>query len=194
MVAPAVADIDACLRDALPPSMQLGLLASYVDGLMADVPLSPEIAAMAASHMHDLIVATLGAKRGLSATNGSRGVRAARLTAIKRDILQRLGDPVLSINSMAIRHAISPHYIRALFSGDGTAFTDYVREQRLMAAFRHLSDPRSAMLTISTIAYDCGFTDLSWFNQTFKRRFGQTPSDIRNDALRRVDGQGARPV
>ena len=50
------------------------------------------------------------------------------------------------------------------------------------------------MLTISTIAYDCGFTDLSWFNQTFKRRFGQTPSDIRNDALRRVDGQGARPV
>ena len=187
LIEPAVADIDAILKDRLPSSMQLALLANYAEGLMADVPLSPEISAMAGSHMRDLIVAALGARPASSEKAGSRGVQAARLAAIKQDVADSLSDPALSLDTMAIRHGISPHYIRLLFNQDGMAFSDYVREQRLVAAFRLLTDWRSTRLSITAIAFECGFGDLSWFNQTFKRRFGQTPSDVRHAAGRTHD-------
>jgi AraC-like DNA-binding protein len=32
---------------------------------------------------------------------------------------------------------------------------------------------------ISTIAFEAGFGDLSYFNLAFRRRYRQTPSDIR---------------
>jgi methylphosphotriester-DNA--protein-cysteine methyltransferase len=32
---------------------------------------------------------------------------------------------------------------------------------------------------ISMIALDAGFSDLSYFNRTFRRRYGETPSGIR---------------
>lgn len=186
LVEPVVADIDAVLKDRLPSSMQLALLASYAEGLMADTPLTPEMAVLAGSHMRDLIVATLGAKPAMRNEASSRGVRAARLDAIKRDILQNLGDATLSIDTMAIRHGISPHYIRALFNSHGVAFTDYLREQRLLEAFRQLCDRSCAHLSINSIAYGCGFGDQSWFNQAFRRRFGRTPSDVRLDAAARI--------
>ncbi len=179
LIEPLVADIDVFARERVPNSMELTLLASYAEGLLADTPLTPEIAVLAGSHMRDLIVATLGAKPAAKRRGEVGGVRAARLDAIKRDVLGNLSDPTLSIDTMAMRHGISPHYIRALFNGDGMAFTDYVREQRLRAAFRQLIDGRSVHLSISAVAYGCGFSDLSWFNQAFKRRFGRTPSDVR---------------
>jgi AraC-like DNA-binding protein len=32
---------------------------------------------------------------------------------------------------------------------------------------------------VSEIAYACGFNEISYFNQAFRRRFGATPSDVR---------------
>jgi AraC-like DNA-binding protein len=42
-----------------------------------------------------------------------------------------------------------------------------------------LSDPRLADRTIGSIAFDVGFGDLSYFNRTFRRRYGATPGEIR---------------
>lgn len=186
LVAPAISDIDAALKGRLPASMPLRLLASYADALTADADLTPEMAAMAASHMRDLVIATLGAKSADG--QDARGVRAARLAAIKRDIKQNLGDLALSLNSVATRHGISSHYVRALFNMERTAFTDYVREQRLVKAFKLLSGPAGVQFSISSIAHGCGFGDLSWFNQAFKRRFGKTPSDVRHEARHHFAG------
>ena len=33
---------------------------------------------------------------------------------------------------------------------------------------------------ISDIAFDCGFNDLSYFNRAFRKRFGATPSELRD--------------
>jgi AraC-like DNA-binding protein len=35
---------------------------------------------------------------------------------------------------------------------------------------------------ISTIAFELGFNDLSYFNRTFRRRYSATPSEIRDGA------------
>jgi AraC-like DNA-binding protein len=47
-----------------------------------------------------------------------------------------------------------------------------------------LKDPRFFSHAISTIAFECGFGDLSYFNRSFRRMYGATPSDIRDAGLR----------
>ena len=47
-----------------------------------------------------------------------------------------------------------------------------------------LIDPRYADRGISAVAYEAGFGDLSYFNRTFRRRYGATPSDVRAAAAR----------
>jgi AraC-like DNA-binding protein len=50
---------------------------------------------------------------------------------------------------------------------------------RLQRAHAILRDAHRTALTISVIAYDVGFGDLSYFNRAFRREFRATPSDIR---------------
>ena len=45
-----------------------------------------------------------------------------------------------------------------------------------------LIDPRYAGEKISSIVYDCGFGDISYFNRIFRRHYGATPSDVRTQA------------
>jgi AraC-like DNA-binding protein len=58
-------------------------------------------------------------------------------------------------------------------------FSEYVVGHRLARAHRMLNDPRHSKHTISAIALMVGFGDLSYFNRTFRRRFGMSPSDVR---------------
>ena len=69
-----------------------------------------------------------------------------------------------------------------LFAGQQTTFSDFVLDRRLALARRRLRDPARAGLTISAIAYECGFGDLSYFNRSFRRAYGATPSDVRSGA------------
>jgi AraC-like DNA-binding protein len=116
-----------------------------------------------------------------------RGVRAARLRAVKTDILAHLTDRALSLDRVAARHGISSVYVRKLFADDNGTFTDFVLDGRLSRAHRLLGDPRCDGRTISDIAFDCGFGDLSHFNRAFRRRYGMTPSDARAGAAARED-------
>jgi AraC-like DNA-binding protein len=75
---------------------------------------------------------------------------------------------------------VSDSYIRKLFGGEGTSFSEYVLTRRLIRAHRMLTDQRWAEVGIASIAYDAGFGDLSYFNRAFKRYYGATPSDVRN--------------
>jgi AraC-like DNA-binding protein len=47
-----------------------------------------------------------------------------------------------------------------------------------------LTDRQRGDRSIAWIAFACGFGDLSYFNRTFKRLYGATPSDIRSAAVR----------
>jgi AraC-like DNA-binding protein len=41
------------------------------------------------------------------------------------------------------------------------------------------SNPLLAERSITAIAYESGFGDLSHFNRAFRRRYGETPSEVR---------------
>jgi AraC-like DNA-binding protein/ligand-binding sensor protein len=68
------------------------------------------------------------------------------------------------------------HFCKVFHNSTGLKFTDYVARVRLEDARTRLLNPN---LRISEIAYDVGFQSLTQFNRTFKRVFGQSPSDFR---------------
>ena len=76
-----------------------------------------------------------------------------------------------------------------MFDADQTTFTDFVLNQRLARAHRCLEDIRFAGYMISTIAFEAGFGDLSYFNLAFRRRYGVTPSDVRAGRASRGDSE-----
>ena len=166
------------------------LLAGYVRILRGEIDtMSPELKAASSAHVQDLIVLALGANRDAAHLARGRGARVARLQALKADILANLTRRDLSIDRLAARHSISPRYIRALFDSDQTTFTDFVLNQRLARAHRCLEDIRFAGYMISTIAFEAGFGDLSYFNLAFRRRYGVTPSDIRAGRTSKAEGE-----
>jgi AraC-like DNA-binding protein len=179
-VGPAFSDIDAVLVRPLPATGALSLLLSYVGALQTtDALQRPEMRRYAIAHVHDLAALALGATRDGAFLAGSR---AARLRAVKADIVANLGLRELSLGTVAARHRISSSYVRKLFEAEGTSFTDFVLGERLARAHRLLADPDNLGRTIGEIALQAGFGDLSYFNRAFRRRFGGTPSGFRGIA------------
>ena len=109
---------------------------------------------------------------------------AARLLAIKREIMENLSNASLSIGTIAARHGITPRYVHMLFEAEGITFSAFVMQRRLEAAHSLLCDPDKLGSKISAIAFQCGFSDLSWFNRAFRKRYDATPSAIRATALK----------
>ena len=176
-----IGDPDAALVRPIPrDTATLRLLTTYAQALDAEPELAaPELRRAAVTHLHDLTALALGATRDAAEIARGRGLRVARLRAVKADIVENLLRRDLSLESVAARHGISPRYVGKLFAGVGTTFTDFVLAERLARAHRMLVDARFADRSISAIAFDAGFGDLSYFNHAFRRRYGATPSDVR---------------
>ncbi len=181
-LAPLLSSPDAALMSVMPCRLEtLRLLAGYVDLLLnSHGPMeTAELRRLAINHLLDLFVLALGATPDAARIAAGRGLRAARLRAIKADIAQNLEGDVTAA-ALSMRHRISPRYIRKLFEGEGTSLSHFVLGQRLTRVHRMLTDPRYAGRSIADIALAAGFGDLSTFNRAFRRRFGMTPSDVRH--------------
>jgi AraC-like DNA-binding protein len=180
LLAPMVSNMDAALISAIPSRIEpLRLLAGYIDLLMTNPTLmeTAELRRLAVHHVHDLVALTLGATRDIAEIAAGRGLRAARMRAIKGDVAQNLAG--VTIAALSARHHLSPRYIRKLFEGENTSLSQFVLGQRLTRVHRMLVDPRYADRTITDIVLAVGFGDISTFNREFRRRFGMTPSDVR---------------
>jgi AraC-like DNA-binding protein len=169
---------DCALRRITRGTPALSLLARYIN--MAEHSGGNEaLQHIVVSHFYDLAAVAIGATRDALVLAQGRGLRAARLHALKQDIAKNIHRTDLSVGALAARHGCTPRCIQRLFEIDGASFTEYVLEQRLARAHRMLKDPRREREKISTIALDAGFGDLSYFNRAFRRRYGEAPSGIR---------------
>jgi AraC-like DNA-binding protein len=157
----------------------LQLLTRYLGSILAGPPPSGQLTDAVVAHLTELIELSLRTPGSGTLPARDRGVRAARLAAIKADIGRYLTDGSLSAAALAARHGITPRYLHKLFEDDAMTYSQYVLEQRLALACRRLRDPRLASRTVSSIAHDAGFGDLSYFNRTFRHRYGVTPSGAR---------------
>lgn len=163
----------------------LRLLMRYLDVLLAGNELeNPAIAHSASAHIIDLAALALGARGDSADIARQGGARAARMSAMRSDIMGRLGSSDLSTEMIARRHGISPRYLRKLFEQDGTSFSAFVLAERIAKAHAMLVDQRYAHLNIAQIVHESGFGDISYFNRVFRRHYKATPSDFREAARR----------
>jgi AraC-like DNA-binding protein len=180
-LAPLTRNLDDALLQPIPRcTPALTLIANYVGALIDDPALErSDVQRIIADQLCELVAVTVGARREATAVNDGRGVRAARLNAIKTDIEAHLGNCDLTPAAVAKRQGISESYIRKLFESEDTSFSEFVLGRRLFQAYRLLSDRRQAERSIASIAFGVGFGDLSYFCRTFKRAYGQRPSELR---------------
>jgi AraC-like DNA-binding protein len=176
---------DAFMRPVPRDTEALQLLTCYVRHIDDQQSLATaELRSLVVNHVYDLVALALGATRDAAAIANGRGVCAARLHAIKTEILNSLNRHELSLAGLAARHGVTPRRVQMLFESDGTTFSRFLLDQRLACAHRMLSSPLLAERTIGTIAYEAGFGDVSHFNRAFRRRYGETPSDVRAGSRR----------
>jgi AraC-like DNA-binding protein len=183
VIVPHLLHPDLAILTVIPhraPALQL--MTDYVQALQRET-MSQPLEVLAATHVHDLVAMAIGPTRDAAHIATQRGMAAARLQAIQADIAANVADPDLSVAALARRHGISPRMIRTLFSREDTTFTDFLLERRLARVHRLLLMPNFSGRTVSSIAFDSGFGDISYFNKAFRRRYGATPSDVRAAGL-----------
>lgn len=170
---------DCFLRTIPRQTAALTLLTSYLSAARESSQNDPDLQHAVVSHIYDLAALAIGATRDDAELAMARGGRAARLHAIKQDIAAHLCRAELTLETIARRQGCTTRAVQRLFEGEGTSFTDYLLEQRSALAHRLLSDPARVHQKIAAVAYDAGFGDVSHFNRVFRRRYGETPSDVR---------------
>jgi len=178
---PHLADTCTCILPEA--SAALTLLFDYLEALKRrECPPAPELRHKVVTHVYDLAALVLGSCRNTGEIAQGGDPRKGRLQAFKDHIAAHLCEPDLSLQSVARHHQVSPRLVQKFFALEGVRFSDYVRAQRLARTHRLLRDPCMSHMSISTIAYKCGFGDIAAFNRVFRKHYHVSPSGIRYQA------------
>jgi len=103
---------------------------------------------------------------------------------------KNLHRPDLSPTMAASRLGMSVRTIHLRFERTGTTFGAWVLSERLEACRRALENSMFARQTISEIAFDGGFREISHFSKAFKNRFGVSPRDYRASKFSQTAPEG----
>lgn len=163
--------IDA--RSGLP-----SLLTTMMDQLHS-LPLSEgQAAAMLGRQMIEVLALALDERLGED-DSVRTSVRAGHLRRAEQIIRHHLANPDLSPEFVAEACGISKRYLHELFSDTNKTVSQFIREERLIAARDAIAAARS--VSLAEIAYRFGFSDQAQFSRLFRSMFGVTPSDWRRN-------------
>jgi AraC-like DNA-binding protein len=177
-----VVSIDDALMRRIPADHSpLKLMEDYANWVLNAGSIDHQLLNLSVRHIQDLLALTIGPTADFADTARTRGLRAARLKLAKSYIVSQSQRRDLSVGAVASSLNVTPRYVQRLFEADGTTFSEFLTRQRLARAHRLLCEPSSGTSAISTIAYDVGFGDLSYFNRCFRREYGMTPREVRGD-------------
>lgn len=91
-------------------------------------------------------------------------------------VQRRLDEPALDAEMLAQDLGISPRFVHLVFASMGETPAQYILEQRLIRAEALLQQRAHS---ITAVALQTGFNDLSHFCRCFKRRYGQSARQFR---------------
>lgn len=93
------------------------------------------------------------------------------------EFIQKNFSNEITLSSIAKMCSVSPEHLSRTFKKEtGFCFSEYLTHIRLKNAEYLL---KNSGLSITDIAYQCGFCDSNYFSVIFKRNFGITPSAMR---------------
>jgi AraC-like DNA-binding protein len=98
------------------------------------------------------------------------------LDRARQVVIEHLEDPRLDVPFLARELGVSTRTVHAAFADVQLSAAEFIRRQRLDRASAHLlASPRP----IIEIATAVGFSEITTFTRSFKRRFGVTPGQWR---------------
>jgi len=151
------------------------LIRGVVDIFGDRLPPNPEALA---TEVISFIALTIGAEdRG-----AAMDVRNSRYHLRRRifDFIEKhLSDQDLSPKKIAASSRISLSYLYSLFNDDETTVGQFVQVRRLQRAYELLVADQRGHRTVSEVAYEVGFKNVSHFSRTFSRQFRIAPRDVR---------------
>lgn len=132
------------------------------------------------NQLFDLIALAI-AEPGQGVSAVETAARAARRAEAVRFIRDHLNDRDLTPRSVALACGISLAYLHEIFRAGPLGVEETIVSERLECARRMLRAPECAGDQIATVAYRAGFCDPAHFARAFRRRFGVTPREWRQD-------------
>jgi AraC-like DNA-binding protein len=120
-----------------------------------------------------LLTTTLKSEYGVD-----RSIQQAMLGRIQEYVVARLDDSDLSPAGIAATFGISIRHLYALFERQGTSVAAWIRARRMERARHDLETASLSGKTVTEIALDWGYSDLSHFSKAFKQTYGQAPRDF----------------
>lgn len=82
----------------------------------------------------------------------------------------------LRIEQMAKKFYLSADYLSKVFKKEtGISIVDFIVEERMFLAKELLKEGK---MSISRVAYECGYDNYSYFTKIFKKKYGVTPREF----------------
>lgn len=106
-------------------------------------------------------------------------VAAARYAEACGYIVRNLSDPALSPAVVAAHVGVSARSLSRLFAINGQTIERCIWSRRLVAAREQLADPQLRHMSITEVAFACGFNDAAHFSRSFLNAYGMTPRQFR---------------
>jgi AraC-like DNA-binding protein len=152
-----------------------GLLSSFIEQVVARMSrLNEPMISRVEANILDLLGGVLSARdreTGLSP--------AQQLSQIKAYIQKHLHDRRLDPVRIASAFGVSTRHLHSLFENEPLSVGRYVRSLRVLACRRMLTERgRGAERSLTDVALECGFYDLSHMTRCFREHFGTTPRDF----------------
>ncbi|MGJ5066083.1 AraC family transcriptional regulator [Bradyrhizobium oligotrophicum] len=183
---------DLILRRISMRDPAFGLLADYLGFAEKEAArANPTLKQLMADQLIELTVHLLAPSNDTMEVVRNGALKDLRREKVLRQIREHFANPDFSLSSAAAASGLSRSYIQKLFDEAGTSFSETLRKMRVEKAVELLRSPAHSALSVAEIAMDTGFADLSTFNRTFRRFYGETPTAIR---LATDDVAGAEPA
>ncbi len=111
---------------------------------------------------------------------GEADVRGARLRQVMSYIEKNLGNPLLNPDRIAKANQMSVRSLQYLFKSADMSVSDYIWTSRLERCRKELEVAVGLKRTVTEIAMDAGFNSLSHFSSVFRKRYGVSPTSVRD--------------
>lgn len=155
-----------------------GLLSAFVAQVVARMSrLREPMIQRVEANILDLLGGVLNAR----ATDGAV-TAAQQLSRMKAYVREHLHDRRLGPVGIAAAFGVSTRYVHTLFKDEPLTVGRYIRSLRTQACRRALESRETGDASLTDVALNWGFYDLSHMSRCFREEFGASPGEFRSPA------------